>query len=315
MRFAWVVGLVVGAAAAVWPGVAAAGDAATAREQLKLGYELAQGGHCDQALPHLLESLRLDPKAITLINLADCEEKVGKLSDALGHWVDARARAESEGAKPIEDEASTRAGALEPRLARLTLTLAPTAPKDAVVSRDGVVLGAPSLGIPLPLDPGPHRIVVQAKGRADGTTELRLAVGEARRLEVDAGPEATPATGAADAGAEGQGSDGKEKKGPLTRPLVLAGGGIAILGLVVGGVTGAMALGAASTAKTDCPNLQCSQKSLDDVHSGRTLGTISTVSFVVAAVGVGLFAYGLFTPPTNRAVSVGPDGFRLRSGF
>ena len=295
MRFACVAGLVVGASVVAWPGAAVASDAATAREQLKLGYELAQGGHCDQALPHLVESLRLDPKAITLINLADCEEKVGKLSDAMGHWVDARARAQTEGAKAIEEEATHRAAALEPRLPRLTITLAPTAPKDAVVIRDGVVLGAPSLGIPLPLDPGTHTVVVQAKGHVDGGAEVKLGIGETRRLEVDAGAEsaATPP------GAEG----GHEKKNPLSRPLVLAGGGLALAGLVVGSITGAIALGAGSSAKTACPNLQCSQQSLDDVHQGRTLGTISTVSFVVAVVGVGLVAYGLFAPPTNRPVS------------
>jgi hypothetical protein len=300
MRIACAVGLFVGVFTAAWPGVAAAGDAATAREQLKLGYELAQGGHCAEALPHLVESLRLDPKAITLINLADCEEKVGKLSDALGHWVDARARAQSEGAKAIEEEATSRAAALEPRLPRLTITLAPKTPMDAVVSRDGVVLGAASLGVSLPLDPGSHTVVVQARGHDDRQTEVRLAVGESKRLEVEIGP-AVAAKVAAPPPDNGPGREAKP--GPLSRPLVLVGGGLGTLGVLVGSITGAMALGAGGRAKTACPDLQCSASALDDVHSGRTLGTVSTVGFVVAGVGVVLVAYGLLSPPTNRAVS------------
>ena len=74
-----------------------AGDPAAAREQVKLGYQLAQDGKCEEAIPHFVESLRLDAKAITLINLASCEEKTAKLADALGHWVEARARAQAEG--------------------------------------------------------------------------------------------------------------------------------------------------------------------------------------------------------------------------
>src|SRR5690606_17607358 len=115
-----------------------------------------------------------------------------RLADAMGHWVDARARAQAEGARPIEEEAEKRATALEPRLARLTIVLSASAPKDAIVERDGVVLGAPSLGIPLPLDPGAHAIVVKATGRRDNTVEVTLGEGEVKRVEVEAA--ASPAT-------------------------------------------------------------------------------------------------------------------------
>ena len=71
-----------------------AGDPVAAREQVKLGYQLAQDGKCEAAIPHFVESLKLDVKAITLINLASCEEKTSRLADALGHWVEARARAD-----------------------------------------------------------------------------------------------------------------------------------------------------------------------------------------------------------------------------
>src|SRR5205823_6294338 len=84
---------------------ARAGDPAAAREQVKLGYQLAQDGKCEEAIPHFVESLRLDVKAITLINLAACEEKTAKLADALGHWVEARARAQTEGNAAIQEEA------------------------------------------------------------------------------------------------------------------------------------------------------------------------------------------------------------------
>ena len=42
---------------------AAGNDPATAREQLKIGYQLKEAGKCDEAIPHLAESLRLDARA------------------------------------------------------------------------------------------------------------------------------------------------------------------------------------------------------------------------------------------------------------
>jgi tetratricopeptide (TPR) repeat protein len=302
------------AAIVMWQLPAAAGDPAVAREQLKIGYTLAQEGKCDEAIPHLVESLRLDPKAITLINLADCEEKVGKLSDAMAHWGDARSRAQADGQKPIEDEAMTRASALEPRLARLTIVLAPSAPKDAVVERDGVVLGPPSMGIPLPVDPGPHAIVVKAKGRPDGTTQLTLAEGEAKRVEVDAG-------GAPIA------SVPREPDAPTGRsvsPLVFIGFGVAAAGIGAGTITGLMAMSAGDDAKTACPNRVCDQQQkLDDIDSGRTLGLVSTISFAVAGAGAAVGVYGLLwgggkktpKPDPSVGVSLGPTGFALRGRF
>ncbi|MBX3202463.1 MAG: hypothetical protein KF894_30335 [Labilithrix sp.] len=306
----------IAAAVLLWQLPAAAGDPVTAREQLKIGYLLAQENKCDEALPHLVESLRLDPKAITLINLADCEEKVGKLSDAMGHWVDARARAQSEGLRPIEEEATARATALEPRLARLTIVLAPSAPKDAVVERDGVVLGAPSMGVALPLDPGAHTILVRVQGREDATTQLTLGEGEAKRVELQAG--------APRAGAPLTPPPAREPaSSSALSPLVFVGFGVAAAGLAAGSVTGLMALGAGSDAKAACPDLRCRDASaLDDVEAGRTLGTVSTISFIVAGAGAAVGVYGLLwakpsatKPSPSVGVSVAPTSVALRGSF
>ena len=163
-----------------------AGDPAAAREQVKLGYQLAQDGKCDEAIPHFVESLKLDAKAITLINLAACEEKTLKLADALGHWVEARGRAQTEGNSAIQEEAEKKAKALEARIPKLTVVLAGATP-DAEVVRDGVALGAASMGVPLPVNPGAHSLVVRAKGHEDTTENVTIAEGESKRVELKLG--------------------------------------------------------------------------------------------------------------------------------
>jgi hypothetical protein len=326
LRPAWALALAVVLVVVLAPASARAGDAAAARELLKEGYALAQQGKCDEAIPHLLESLKLESKAITLINLADCEEKSGRLADALGHWVDARARAVAEGNGPIELEAEKRAKALEPRLPRLVVAVREGTPAGATVLRDGVALGDVSLGVPLPVNPGAHTVEVKAEGFADSVTEVSLDEGEEKRIEVAVGEPLPAEAGAAVPGAP----DGRDA-GPTTRtggpgPLVWAGFGVAGAGLAVGTVTGLMALGKASAVKTACPGGECrDQAALDDVSAGRTLGTVSTVAFVVGGVGALVGIYGLVsgggartgaaTTKPHVALDLGPTGGGLRGTF
>ena len=304
---------------------AQAGDPAAAREQVKLGYQLAQDGKCDEAIPHFVESLHLDAKAITLINLASCEEKLTKLADALGHWVEARAKAQAEGNAPIEAEAEKRAKALEPRVPKLTLTLVGATP-DAEVVRDGVALGAASMGVALPVNPGAHALVARAKGHEDTTQNVSIAEGESKRVELQLGPARAAEAAAATTGAGPEGGSGG------TSPLVYVGFGTLIAGVAVGSVFGVLTLGKGSDAKAACPGGACeSQSAADDAKSGQTFGTISTLGFIVGGVGAAVGIIGLVWGKPNSsssepvraarvlrvlsAVSVGPTGGELRGTF
>jgi hypothetical protein len=301
-------------------------DPVTAREQLKIGYQLAQDGKCGDAIPHLQESLRLDPRAITLINLADCEEKTGKLADAMVHWADARSRAQAEGQKPIEEEATARGTALDAKVPRLTITLAKTAPPDAVVERDGVALGAPSLGVALSVDPGPHTITVKARGHVDAKQDISLKEGDKQTLEVDVGPVGgnvsnppPPPTQPVE----------PEKKGGGMSPLVPIGFGVGLVGIAVGSITGVMALGKGSDAKDACTDVGsdkhlCSPDGADAASSGKTLGTVSTIAFIAGGVGVGVGVVGLFlggkkaekeAKAKSIDLAVGPSSLFLKGTF
>ena len=290
---------------------ARAGDPAAAREQVKLGYQLAQDGKCEEAIPHFVESLKLDAKAITLINLAACEEKTSKLADALGHWLEARGRAQAEGNAAIQEEAEKKAKALETRIPKLTVVLA-GAPPDAEVMRDGVALGAASMGVPLPVNPGAHTLVVHAKDREDTSESVSIAEGESKRVELKlGGPKAASPSGP---GVERDSAAGG------TSPLVYIGFGTAIAGVAVGSIFGIMTLGKGSDAKNACPSGACTnQTALDDAKSGQTLGTISTIGFIVGGVGAAVGIYGLVwgkpKVSTSVAVDVGPMGGGLRGTF
>jgi hypothetical protein len=254
-----------------WSDIARAADPSAAREQVKIGYTLAHEGRCDEAVPHLLESLRLDPRAITLINLADCEEKLGRLGLAMGHWVEARTRAESEGARAIEEEATKRALGLDARLPRLTIVLAPAAPPHAVVERDGVVLGPPSLGIALPIDPGWHAITVKSPGRLTATTTVLLAEGEEGRVDIDVGAPIAP---------------GRDTPPPPARKVPWSFPPLAALGIGIG--TAGLGVGAATIA-------------LDERND--RVGAVATIGISVAVAGVAMGLAGLLGTPQTTPVA------------
>jgi tetratricopeptide (TPR) repeat protein len=287
---------------------ARAGEPAAAREQVKLGYTLAQEGKCEEAIPHFVESLRLDAKAVTLINLASCEEKTDRLADALGHWIEARARAQAENNPAIVEEAEKRAKALEPRLPKLTVVLE-GAPPDAEVVRDGVVLGKVSLGVPLPVNPGAHALVVRGASVEESSETVTIVEGETKSVTLHAGPPKKSVASAERAG-EGRGLS----------PIVYAGFGTAAVGLVGGSVTGVLALSKASTAKQGCANGECAdQASLDAAQASRSMGTLSTIGFAVGVVGAGVGIAGLVwgkpSAGTSVAVSLNPSGAALRGTF
>jgi hypothetical protein len=58
---------------------------------------------------------------------------------------------------------------------------------------------------------------------------------------------------------------------------------------------------------------------VDDAKSGQTLGTISTIGFIVGGLGAAVGIYGLVwgkpQASTSVAVSVGPMGGGLRGTF
>jgi hypothetical protein len=154
------------------------------------GRALMKKGDFLGACPKLEESLRLDPAVGTLMNLAECEERIGRTASAWQRW---GAAADQLPAKDKRREtALSRARTLEKSLARLVVKLGPNAPSNAQVTRDGVGLGEPSMGVPLPVDPGIHWIVVTAPGREGREIELRLEEGEQKTVEVEPGAPTPP---------------------------------------------------------------------------------------------------------------------------
>lgn len=257
-------------------------DPAAAREHLTQGYKLKQQGNLKEALPHLIESLRLDPKLKTTINLADCEEKLGMLVEAQSHWLMARDRAGREGDDRVKQEAEQRLSSLGPRMPRLNIQFAAGAPADAQVYRDEVLLGRVSLGTALPTNPGEHKISVRAPGFEDSKYSVKLSERDNKTLTVNVGA--------------------VSKAPPKPAPDLAA----------PAAVPAAVAPAAAQSA----PGAATAPAPRDTPEPEQSSGSAGTVQRVFGAVvgGLGLASFGvsaLFWRKASNDIKVEPNGRKL----
>src|SRR5215472_8294419 len=156
-------------------------SAATADSLFRSAKEAAALGDLMTACAQFAESQRLDPAIGTLLNLADCESRSGKLAIALVHVKAAR------DGMPSNDFrlafAANQIADLEARVPRITLVVAP--PDAPVrVMLDETAVAPASLGVQVPVDPGRHTITVSMPGHAVWREDVILSERERRTVTV-----------------------------------------------------------------------------------------------------------------------------------
>lgn len=292
-------------------------ELAAARQLGTEGYELAEAGKCTLAIPKLQKAADLFPAPTIVGRLGECFVEIGKL--VLGTETLQKVVTQDLGTKPNPAfvEAQKRAqGVLDkarPKIAKLTIKVT-GAPIDAVkVTVDDAVVPPKLLELPRPTDPGSHTVTATAPGYVSATQSVTLTEGGAGEvtlaLEADA-PKTTvetkepPKTIAKDAPPPTPRPD--TSKGPSTLTWVAFGvGGV---GLIAGGILGAVAVSKKSKLDDACPTANtCSPKSDSDIASLKTTANLSTVGFVIGAIGVGVGAVLLFTTKKSDAVARGPS--------
>jgi hypothetical protein len=276
------------------------------------GRRLLEAGEVAAACPKFEESQRLDPGLGTLLNLANCYERTERLASALAAFRSAEEGARAAGDRTREREASDRARALESRVSRVTIKLAPgERPAGFEVRRSGAVVPPLDFGRAIAVDPG--AIAIEAS--APGHTAFRqsLAIGAGRTVEQIEIPMLQPAGAPTE---RPRPTDEPVVTGPTRPTTVDRGAGRRRLGLIVGGV-GVAALGAGVglglKANADYPHGctdepgGCTAAQVNAADDARALGNLGTV---VGAVGVAAVAAGAvlyLTAPRARAVEVAPN--------
>jgi serine/threonine-protein kinase len=305
-----------------------AADKAASDALFKEAKGLMAEGHLNEACPKLEESQRLDPTPGTLLNLGDCYERSTppRTASAWGAFRQAEAMSRQRGDADRQAEAARRAEPIEPVLSKVVLRVAPAARLPGLeVKWDGRAIGAGLLGSAFPVDSGEHTIEAGAPGHKSWTGKVVVKPnGGTANVEVPG-----LALGASDA-----------VPGALAPELPFWGaqrvfglgtGIVGLVGVVVGSVFGAKAIGKKSDADAGCDPkdpTRCSEAGAALRREEKSVGTVSTGSFIAGGVlfagGVVLFA----TAPHGHvkadevlrlevvpAVAGGDLGLSLRGSF
>lgn len=148
-------------------------DAAMAESLFREGKRLMGENKPAEACPKFAESFRLDAGLGTLLNLAACHEAEGKLASAWAKFTEAETRARREGDNARAEFAAAHGRALEPRLSRLVIVLAPGASTEGLdIAIDDRHLSSAAFGLPMPVDPGTHHVTATAPGKKPWTSDI-----------------------------------------------------------------------------------------------------------------------------------------------
>jgi hypothetical protein len=218
------------------------------------------------------------------------------------------------------DDARKEVEAVSTKVGAVTITVKAVGGADIAdpaVALDGQPINSASLGIRRAIDPGNHVLHVSATGYKPADLNFPVTAGanidQPILLEQDltAPPPATaapgPATGAAPATATtavpppgDSSTTSSGNKGSIAPWIAFGVGGA---GLVVGAITGGLALGDHSTLANECTSGSCpssNSKAQSDLSSYHTMGAISTVGFIVAGVGAAAGVVLLITGPKSQ---------------
>jgi len=111
----------------------------------------------------------------TLLNLADCYEKAGKLASAWGAYFDAISTGRRQNKPEYEEFAQKNRDRLEPLLSKMTIVLPPEVRVDGMkVIRDGQTVEPVALGVAIAVDPGKHVIEATAPRKLAFHTEVTV---------------------------------------------------------------------------------------------------------------------------------------------
>jgi hypothetical protein len=280
---------------------ARAADPDPAQAAFDRGMVHFNAGQFDKACPAIDESYDLDPRPGTLFTLAECEAKRGRLATALRRYDEylalyASLPADKKQKQGDREQVSKAArAALAPQVPELTLRRAPRSPPGTRVTCDGAPVAEASFGVPVRLDPGEHVITVQAPAGPATERRVTLGNGEKKALVLEAKePTSEPAPAPAPE-PPAPVSAAPEAPGPGGRRIgAFVSGGVGVVGVVIGAVTGGLALGKKSTVDANCGSgihsadpTACNALGLSEARSLKALGLASTLGLALGAAGVG----------------------------
>jgi len=247
----------------------------------------------------------LVPVPVFAVQAASALELSGRLVDALARYRAAYEMTPDPSWSQVQRDAQATARQRHERLAARTprLIVALSGARADRVELDGKEANQEALAAGLLVDPGEHRVVAHA-GPKSSVQRVSLAEGQTRSIELIVPAQESPAPDVVAQNPRVQ-ADSAASPGPTssTRTLAWVALGAGATGLVVGGVSGLLAIGKKSDLEDRCPERNCPRSAWEDNDSYDRLRTISTIGFVVGGIGIAAGGVLLWTSPPASSPS------------
>jgi len=265
-----------------------------ARSQFHQGLALETAGDWSGALSlfQQVAYVKLTPQVRFHIGL--CEEHLGQLAAALGDYDLAAHEAVEAKVAEVSAQVAARRDELKARIPQLTITRG-SGGEYASVSLDGVSLGGSSIGIQLPVDPGPHSVEARAPGFKPFSATIDVAEKESKKVEITLERIPAPAVAPDLVVSGAPAADTSEPPRANVVPFVVGGVGVASLG--AGVVFLLLRHNAITTLDSMCtlPNRACPTEAQSTYDKGRTYNLLANVTLGAGVVGVGVGTVLFFT--------------------
>jgi hypothetical protein len=255
-----------------------------ARALFQRAIELEQAGNYTQALEQFRDvgQVRMTPQV--RFHIASCEEKLGRLVTALGGYELALADAETVG-EDFKNEVDTAVTRLRASIPKLVIQRG-TGGEAAEIELDGVALGASSVGVPVPLDPGPHSVNAKAPGFEPFSQTVTIAENEQKTVDIELTAEPQPET----AGPAGSGTQTVDLNGKPNKKLIpYIIGGVGVASLIGSGVLFGLRQSTLSDLENKCgpDRKSCPGSARGEVDNLKLYNTTAQIALGVGVVGVG----------------------------
>jgi len=288
-------------------GSATAQSTGSAETLFRDGRRLVSEGKVSEACAAFEGSERLEHNTATLMNLADCRERQGRLATAWALFLEVEAQTRTPAQADLNAAAKRRALLVEPRLSYLTITVHDHA-AGLSITRDGKVVDVAEWGLPIPVDAGPHSVAASAPGRVPWSKSVEISTETRQTIDLpalEAQPPAEPPKRLASVPTLAPTLSPRRKVS-----IGVAGGALAIATTSV--VLGVSSSGLRSEALARCPPNNCSAgdaaaaQSLEDRARGRALA--ADLGFGLAgAAAIGAVALWIWGAPASSApIEVAP---------
>jgi len=270
-----------------------------ARRMADEGATLFEGGKYEEARELFHRANSLYPAPALELWEARSLNKLGRLVEAEERYASVkryRIRPEdSEVVRSAVAEAAAEVDNLRRRIPTITIRLRGAIPTDPaiVVHMAGKALNPTLIGLPIPTDPSSPTITLESRGVELRREVVVLKEGDHQVVILDATPLPAPLHSDPTPNAPVKPAPFVGTASTATQPWfrrrdvgwIVTGFGAA--SLATGITSGLIAVAKHDSLAQGCPDQACSPAYSDDLNSFRTYRTISTIGYVVGAVGLG----------------------------